>query len=86
MTSNGSTQLRPLEQNVTYGQARGYEQANIEHYGTKTGTRGEPTSQSNRGNKINGFDVNSPSRPTGRQNYFLKYYNEMKNKLNGGCT
>lgn len=30
----------PLGKNVTYGQARGYEQAYIEHYETKTGVIG----------------------------------------------
>ena len=86
LTTDGATRLESLHTDVTYGQSRGYEQALIEQNGTKTGIRGVPTSQSNRGNKINGFDVDSPSRPAGRQNYFLKYYNEMKNKLKGGCT
>ena len=86
LTSDGSTILVERQRNITYGQARGYEQALIEHRGTKTGTRGVDISQSNRGNKINGFDVNSPTRPQTRQKYFLKHYNQMRKSLKGGCT
>ena len=86
LTKDGSTRLVARHENITYGQARGYEQALIEQHGTKTGTRGVNISQSNRGNKINGFDVDSPTRPQTRQKYFLKHYNQMRKSLKGGCT
>ena len=54
-----NSRMRVLDENVTYGQARGYEQAYIEHYGTKTGTIGEKISATNRGNKINSFDIDN---------------------------
>nr|WP_261801489.1 RHS repeat-associated core domain-containing protein [Vibrio vulnificus] len=48
--------LEVLEKDLIYAQARGYEQAYIEEYGTKTGIRGQKISIANRGNKINSFD------------------------------
>ncbi|WP_340139315.1 RHS repeat-associated core domain-containing protein [Vibrio vulnificus] len=48
--------LEVLEKDLNYAQARGYEQAYIEEYGTKTGIRGQKISIANRGNKINSFD------------------------------
>ena len=85
--SDRKTKLIPLHQDVTYGQARGYEQAYIKHYGTRTGNIGEDISQENRGNKYNSFDTNSKTRRKSRQNYFMKYFNKMTerlDKLKGG--
>jgi len=48
--------LRALQSNVTYGEARGYEQYYIDKYGTRTGTIGEEISQDNRGNKYNSYN------------------------------
>ncbi|WLA07627.1 DUF6531 domain-containing protein [Xanthomonas translucens] len=75
--------LRPIQEDVTYGQARGIEQANIEHYKTKTGEVGVGISQSNRGNKINSFDVNNKTRVEARQKYFVDAYEEAKKALKG---
>ena len=79
--SDRKTKLIPLHQDVTYGQARGYEQAYIKHYGTRTGNIGEDISQENRGNKYNSFDTNSKTRRKSRQNYFMKYFNKMTERL-----
>ncbi|UDN35175.1 hypothetical protein [Proteus sp. NMG38-2] len=48
----------PIENNINYGQSRGYEQFYIEHYKTKIGIIGENISLINRGNKYNSFDHN----------------------------
>lgn len=78
--------MRPLDSNVTYGQARGYEQYYIEKYGTRTGTIGEDISSTNRGNKYNSFDH---SRTDARAGAFKDAYNSKKNgsrpKGKGGC-
>ena len=50
-----SGRMKTLEENVTYGQARGYEQYYIEEYKTRTGTIGEDISSTNKGNKYNSF-------------------------------
>lgn len=76
--------MEPIHENVTYGQARGYEQANIEIYKTKTAEPGKPISQTNRGNKINSFDHNSRTRKMTRQKYFEKYY-KSEIKRQGHC-
>ncbi|MDO4431240.1 MAG: RHS repeat-associated core domain-containing protein [Lonepinella koalarum] len=81
-----NTRLVPIKENITYGQARGYEQALIEHYQTRTGKIGEKISQSNRGNKYNSFDINSKTRRRSRQRYFVRYYLEMFRDLKGGCV
>lgn len=65
--------LRPLDSNVTYGEARGYEQYYMDKHGTLTGKRGEKISQDNRGNKNNSFD-------TGRTDERGQYYNEAYQK------
>ena len=70
--------MRFLERNVTYGEARGYEQYYIEEHGTLTGKRGEPISSTNRGNKINSYDHNSKTRDPRRQEYFEKFYKSKK--------
>ncbi|MCH5556181.1 RHS domain-containing protein [Pseudomonas syringae pv. syringae] len=61
------TEMVPLDKNVNYGQARGYEQAYIEHYETKTGVIGKGISPASRGNKINSFDHESTLRAPSRQ-------------------
>ncbi|WP_220454538.1 hypothetical protein, partial [Ralstonia solanacearum] len=78
-------EMKPLARDVTYGQARGYEQAYIEHYKTKTGTIGEPISAVNRGNKINSFDHASTTRAPSRQTYFENHYESKSKQLKGGC-
>lgn len=77
--------MEPLDQNVTYGEARGYEQARIEHHGTKTGTIGEDISPTNRGNKVNSYDVNSTTRDPARQKYFDDARDRKMSELNGTC-
>ena len=72
--------LVAVEQNVTYGEARGIERAHIERYGTNTGKNGAnmkglpANDYSGRGNRNLGFDVNSKLRPDGRQSYFQAAY------------
>lgn len=60
-----------LDENVKYGQARGYEQAYIEYYKTRTGIIGEEISSTNQGNKINSFDVNNTTRNAERHKSFM---------------
>lgn len=68
---SGEARMRPLEVDVTYGQARGYEQFYIEEYKTRTGTIGEDISPTNRGNKYNSFDhARSDSRGTAFQDAY----------------
>lgn len=73
--------MNTLEDNVLYGQARGYEQAYIEHYGTRTGTIGEAISPTNQGNKVNSFDH---SRTDSRAQVFEETYNSKSNQLKNG--
>ncbi|NWA69723.1 RHS repeat-associated core domain-containing protein [Pseudomonas reactans] len=80
---DSTTGLRRIEKNVTYGEARGYEQAYIERYKTKTGEIGAATSQSNRGNKYNSFDHNNTTRDRDRHRYFKEAYNRKKTSLIG---
>nr|WP_233356471.1 RHS repeat-associated core domain-containing protein [Brenneria sp. L3-3C-1] len=85
---NGSSIMRPLDENITYGQARGYEQAYIDHYQTKTGIIGEEISPQNRGNKINSYDKNNTTRRASRQANFDSNYQAKTNSLkptSGGC-
>jgi RHS repeat-associated protein len=79
------TELRPLDKGVTYGQARGYEQAYIEHYETKTGVIGQDISASNRGNKINSFDHGNATRSPNRQVNFESNFENKTNSLKGAC-
>jgi RHS repeat-associated protein len=76
--------MEPLDRNVTYGTARGYEQAYIETHGTKTGTIGDDISATNRGNKVNSFDHDSATRKPKRQKYLETAY-EKKMKALKGC-
>ena len=81
--------MKALDTDVTYGQARGYEQAYIDHYGTKTGTVGEEISATNRGNRINSFDRNNTTRRASRQADFEADYKAKQaaqTKMGaGGC-
>ncbi len=78
-------EMRPIARDVTYGEARGIEQANIEHHGTKTGTIGSDlknaTTYDQRGNKVASFDHNNTTRDRGRQAYFENAYKNAKGKL-----
>ncbi|KEA50953.1 sugar-binding protein, partial [Mangrovibacter sp. MFB070] len=67
--------MRPIETNVNYGQARGYEQFYIEEYKTKTGIIGDEISSKNRGNKYNSFDH---SRTDARAKAFKDTYDSKK--------
>ncbi|MCS3769585.1 RHS repeat-associated protein [Aeromonas hydrophila] len=75
-----------LKDNVTFAEARGHEQAYIEHYGTKTGNIGEEISSANRGNKYNSFDK---SRTDDRGKAFNAEYEKAKLDINkpkkNGC-
>lgn len=70
--------MMPLDKNITYGQARGYEQAYIEYYGTKTGIINEKISATNRGNKIYSFDIYNTTRDRDRHQSFTE---NRENKL-----
>ncbi|MDU8925672.1 hypothetical protein RYD26_12360 [Pasteurellaceae bacterium LIM206] len=74
--------MEVLDSDITYGQARGYEQAYIEEYGTKTGTIGQPISQDNRGNKVVSFDHNNTTRDRTRQQVFEDNYESKTNEIN----
>ena len=75
--------MAPLDENVDYGTARGYEQAYIEHYETKTGTIGEDISPTNRGNKVNSFDHDNTTRPRSRQQHFENAFEKKRAALRG---
>jgi RHS repeat-associated protein len=81
--------LKPVARNVTYGTARGIEQANIEHFGTKTGTVGfdlqQATTFAERGNKVASYDHGNTTRPRTRQEYFEAAYKKETTKLTAGC-
>ncbi|HYO65173.1 MAG TPA: DUF6531 domain-containing protein [Archangium sp.] len=72
--------LSTLDSDLDYGTARGYEQAYIDHHGTRTGEIGEPVSAKNRGNKVNSF-VDNPNRRPERQAHFEKARREKLDKL-----
>ena len=74
-----------IEVNVNYGQARGYEQAYIEHYETKTGIIGDAISSENRGNKVNSFDKESKVRDPKRQKAFMDACQEKHSELKKRC-
>jgi RHS repeat-associated protein len=75
----------PLDKNITYGEARGFEQAYIEHYETKTGVVGEEISHKNRGNKINSYDHANTTRAPARQANFESNFNKKTTALKGVC-
>ena len=70
LTGDDKTSMKILDPDITYGEARGYEQAYIENYETQTGIRGEDISQENRGNKIASYDHENTTRDKDRQEYF----------------
>ena len=67
-----------LERDLKFKEARGFEQAYIEHYETKTGVIGEEISATNKGNKINSFDKNRTDK---RGKAFNKEYKKAKKKI-----
>lgn len=75
---------RSLDQNITYGEARGYEQAYIEHYETKTGVIREEISAKNKG-KSKFFDHSNATRAASRRAYFEDSYGDKTKSLKGGC-
>lgn len=81
--------MSPIARNVTYGTARGIEQAHIEYLGTKTGTVGFDLQQAvtyeQRGNKVASFAHDNTTRPRGRQAYFESAYRDARSTLAGGC-
>jgi hypothetical protein len=79
LSDTGELIALPNQSDLTYAEARGYEQANIEKYGTKTGVRGQDISELNRGNKINSFDK---SRTDERGKAFNKEYEKAKSDIN----
>uniref|UniRef100_UPI000684E34E RHS repeat-associated core domain-containing protein n=1 Tax=Oceanospirillum beijerinckii TaxID=64976 RepID=UPI000684E34E len=89
LTGDRKTRMFHLSEDITYGEARGYEQAYIDHYGTKTGSIGDEISQKNRGNKVASFDRNNKTRRESRQQYFEDAYIEKTNQLKpkkSGCA
>ncbi|MNO58455.1 putative deoxyribonuclease RhsC [compost metagenome] len=77
--------MEPLDKSITYGEARGFEQAYIEHYETKTGIVGEEISHKNRGNKINSYDHANTTRAPARQANFESNFAKKTAALKGGC-
>ncbi|MDM5181661.1 DUF6531 domain-containing protein [Massilia sp. DJPM01] len=77
--------MKPIVEDVTYGKARGIEQANIEVKGTKTGTVGfelkDAVNYDQRGNKIASFDHDNLTRDRTRQAYFEAEYKAEKARL-----
>jgi RHS repeat-associated protein len=82
-----------LDGPVKYGTARGYEQAYIEHFETKTGTRGalmgspeKPLRGKARGNRANSFDINNTKRWAPRHKAFCKARKEKLKSLKPSCS
>ena len=67
--------LKILQYDVTYGQARGYEQFYIEEYDTRHGVRKVGVSQDNRQNINNSYNTN---RTDNRAAYYNETYDRMK--------
>jgi RHS repeat-associated protein len=70
--------MRVLHTDLNYAQARGHEQALIEHYNTRTGVIGEDISPANRGNKVNSFDK---TRTDARGSRFNEEYHKANSKI-----
>ncbi|MEN9864863.1 MAG: hypothetical protein RL748_453 [Pseudomonadota bacterium] len=85
----GGAEMEPIRKNVTYGEARGIEQANIEFYKTKTGTIGsdlkDSTTFAERGNKVASFDHDNKTRDPSRQAYFEDAYKKEMDRKKKGC-
>jgi len=71
-----------MDRDVTYGEARGYEQYYIDNAGVERGVRGEAISETNRGNKINSYDRESETRDKDRQAAFEAGYKEKEDAAN----
>ncbi|MGY3187374.1 RHS repeat domain-containing protein [Lysinibacillus sp. TE18511] len=95
LTKDGKTALVEYKNGLTEPQARGIEQAHIQHYDTQTGIRKGTVmpdgsihdgalSQSNRGNKNNSFLENN-TRDRNRQAEMVRSRNKELAKLKGGC-
>jgi RHS repeat-associated protein len=82
--------LKPIHSDVTYGEARGFEQALIDHHETKTAAVGSDLKKAKnfeqRGNKINSYDKNSTTRDKDRQKYFEKARKKEKARLKQTCS
>ena len=82
--------LKTMTTVPTYGDARGYEQALIDHHDTlgqaKKGKWNCKCGPGNIGNKKVGYDRNSTSRPEARQNAFEEGYKKAQDwiKANPG--
>ncbi len=84
LNPDANAKLKPLDRNINYGQARGYEQAYIEHYESKKGIIGQDISSANRGDKYNSCDHNSKTRAASRQANFEGNYQAKKASLGAG--
>ena len=77
--------MYPIREDVDYGTARGVEQANMEHHGTKTGTIGQDlkttTTYDERGNKVASFDHKNSTRCPKRQQHFENAHNNEIKRL-----
>ncbi|SAK88362.1 rhsD protein [Caballeronia calidae] len=68
---------------MSYGKARGVEQAYIDHYGTyKPSARGKKMSDATRGNRVNSFRKNREDK---RGKTFFKNYKAKMKSLKKGC-
>ena len=76
------SEMRVFEDNLTYGKARGFEQARIKHHGTLKGAWGKPISETNLGNKNNSFDI---ERTDERAKHFNKHRKDKLKELGAGC-
>ena len=76
------SKMKVFEDNLTYGKARGFEQARIKHHGTLTGDWGKPISETNLGNKNNSFNI---ERTDERAKHFNKHRKDKLRELGGIC-
>ena len=76
------SKMEVLDDNLTFGKARGFEQARIEHHGTLKGVWGKPISEKNLGNKNNSFDI---KRTDERAKHFNKHRKDKLRQLGAGC-
>lgn len=71
---------------ITYGEARGYEQCYIDYFDTRHGIIGEEISSTNRQNKYNSYDRKSKTQDPKRQEYFENAYKNKLSQLEEGST
>ncbi|NHZ39904.1 RHS repeat-associated core domain-containing protein [Massilia aquatica] len=87
MPEGSGASMREIASDVTYGKARGIEQANIEHHHTKNGTIGmdlkDAADWDARGNKVASFDHKNTTRAETRQAYFEREFQAETDRLNG---